>query len=101
MIVHDDIYDEVVERVVAIVAGMRCGDPFDPATVIGPVVTRDAQERILAMIDRAQADGAKLLAGGGRPRYLATASTSNPPCSATSTRPASSVRSRCSVRCSR
>jgi acyl-CoA reductase-like NAD-dependent aldehyde dehydrogenase len=70
MIVHSDIYDTVVERVVAMVSGMRCGDPFDPASVISPVVTREAQGRILAMIDRAQADGAKLLAGGSAPNYL-------------------------------
>jgi len=70
MIVHDDIYDDVVERVLAIVAGMRCGDPFDPATVISPVVTREAQQRILAMIERAQSDGAKLLAGGRAPSHL-------------------------------
>jgi acyl-CoA reductase-like NAD-dependent aldehyde dehydrogenase len=70
MIIHSEIYDAVVERVVALVTGMRCGDPFDPSTVISPVVTRDAQDRILAMIDRAQSDGAKLLAGGSAPRYL-------------------------------
>ncbi|MCV7377555.1 aldehyde dehydrogenase [Mycobacterium alsense] len=70
MVVHADIYDEVVERIVAMVAGMRCGDPFDPATVISPVVTREAQQRILAMIERAQNDGAKLLAGGRAPDHL-------------------------------
>lgn len=70
MIIHDDIYDDVVERVLALVAGMQCGDPFDPATVISPVVTLEARERILAMIERAQADGAKLLAGGGVPSHL-------------------------------
>jgi acyl-CoA reductase-like NAD-dependent aldehyde dehydrogenase len=70
MIVHADIYDDVVERVVAIAAGMRCGDPFDPATMISPVVTREAQQRILAMIERAQNDGAKLLTGGRAPDYL-------------------------------
>jgi acyl-CoA reductase-like NAD-dependent aldehyde dehydrogenase len=70
MIVHADIYDDVAERVLAIVAGMRCGDPFDPATAISPVVTREAQQRILAMIERAQADGATLLAGGRAPGHL-------------------------------
>ena len=70
MLVHSEIYDAVVERVVAMVDGMQCGDPFDPATVISPVVTRQAQERILAMIERAQADGAKLLAGGRAPSNL-------------------------------
>jgi acyl-CoA reductase-like NAD-dependent aldehyde dehydrogenase len=71
MIVHNDIYDDVVERVVAVVAGMQCGDPFDPATLISPVVSGDAQQRILAMIERAQNDGAKLLAGGRAPGHLA------------------------------
>lgn len=70
MIVHNDIYDDVADRVLAIVSGMRCGDPFDPATLISPVVTREARQRILAMIDRAQTDGAKLLAGGRVPDYL-------------------------------
>ena len=70
MLGHNDIYDTVVERLVAMVDGMRCGDPCDPATIISPVVTRQAQERILAMIDRAQADGAKLLAGGRAPSNL-------------------------------
>jgi aldehyde dehydrogenase (NAD+) len=70
MIVHNDIYDDVVERVLAIVAGMSCGDPFDPATVISPVVTRAAQERILAMVERAQTEGAKLLTGGRAPAHL-------------------------------
>ncbi|QLL08781.1 aldehyde dehydrogenase family protein [Mycobacterium vicinigordonae] len=70
MIVHDDIYDDVVARVLAVVGGMRCGDPFDPAAVISPVVSRAAQQRILAMIERAQADGAKLLIGGRAPSHL-------------------------------
>lgn len=70
IIIHNDIYDDVVERVLAIVAGMSCGDPFDPATVISPVVTREAQERILAMVERAQTEGAKLLTGGRAPEHL-------------------------------
>ena len=42
------------------------GDPLDPVTSVGPVVTEAAMERILGVIDRATADGATLLAGGGR-----------------------------------
>ena len=93
MLVHNDIYDAVVERVVSMVDGMQCGDPFDPATVISPVVTRQAQERILAMIERAQA--------GVLPVTYRMASSSNQPCSETWTRPPNSVRSKCSVQCSR
>jgi aldehyde dehydrogenase (NAD+) len=70
MIVHNDIYDEVVERTLAVVGTLRCGDPFDPEIVVGPVVTRAAQERILDMIKQAQAQGATLLAGGNVPQGL-------------------------------
>ncbi|WP_041255976.1 aldehyde dehydrogenase family protein [Frankia sp. EAN1pec] len=67
MLVHEDVYDEMAARVVGLVSSLRCGDPFDPETAISPLVTRAAQERVHAMIKRAQADGAKLLTGGGIP----------------------------------
>jgi aldehyde dehydrogenase (NAD+) len=64
--VHADVYDELVDRVLAKVAACPVGDPLDPATMVGPVVTESAMDRILGVIDRAAADGATLLAGGGR-----------------------------------
>src|SRR4051794_9643948 len=65
MLVHEDVYDAVAAQVVEVARTMPAGDPFDPATVLSPVISKAAQERILAMIDRAQAEGAgKLLAGG-------------------------------------
>ena len=65
--VHDDVYDQVVARVVSTLASFTVGDPLDPATFVGPVVTEAAMERILATVGRARSDGAELLAGGGRP----------------------------------
>ena len=68
LVVHDSVYDELAEKVVAFTRDITLGDPFDPASGMGPVVSRSAQQRILAMIDRAQADGSgKLLIGGGAP----------------------------------
>jgi aldehyde dehydrogenase (NAD+) len=68
MLVHDNVYDEVTDRVVEAVRAMSPGDPFDPGTVISPLVTRSAQARVLGMIERAQAEGTgKLLLGGGVP----------------------------------
>jgi aldehyde dehydrogenase (NAD+) len=64
--VHDDVYDEVVERLVVALGSLAVGDPLDPATFVGPVVTEAAMERILATVDRARSDGARLLAGGHR-----------------------------------
>jgi aldehyde dehydrogenase (NAD+) len=68
LVVHDRVYDELAEKVAAHVREITTGDPFDPSVGTGPVVTRAAQERILGMIQRAQADGAgKLLVGGSIP----------------------------------
>ena len=64
--VHTDVYDEVVERILAVLAALPVGDPLDPATVVGPVVSEAAMERILGVIVRARADGATLLTGGDR-----------------------------------
>jgi aldehyde dehydrogenase (NAD+) len=64
--VHDDVYDVVVGKVLAVLASLKVGDPLDPATFIGPVVTEHALERILGVVDRAKRDGATLLTGGER-----------------------------------
>ena len=64
--VHRDVYDDVAAKVVAAVGAVPVGDPLDPATLVGPVVTEPAMERILSVIGRAKSDGATLLAGGAR-----------------------------------
>jgi aldehyde dehydrogenase (NAD+) len=64
--VHEDVYDRLAEKVVATLASFPVGDPLDPDSVVGPVVSEPAMERILGVIDRARGDGATLLAGGER-----------------------------------
>jgi aldehyde dehydrogenase (NAD+) len=64
--VHDEVYDGVISQLVATVAAAKVGDPLDPETMVGPVVTEAAMERILGVIERAKADGATLLCGGNR-----------------------------------
>lgn len=67
MLVHEDVYDEVVERSLARAAQIKVGDPFDPATTSGPVVNEAALHRILAMVEKADRDGAgKRVLGGNR-----------------------------------
>jgi aldehyde dehydrogenase (NAD+) len=66
MIVQDSVYDDVVDRVVAAAQRLAVGDPLDPATISGPVVSEAAMDRILGVIDRAGSDGARLLTGGHR-----------------------------------
>jgi len=63
--------DDIAERVGAIVAGMRVGDPRDPDTHIGPLASRAQYERIQHYIGRGMAQGATLIAGGeGKPAGL-------------------------------
>ena len=64
--VHDDVYDGVIGELVSTVEAAKVGDPLDPETTVGPVVTEAAMERILGVIERAKADGATLLCGGNR-----------------------------------
>ncbi|GAA1667751.1 aldehyde dehydrogenase [Mycolicibacterium murale] len=61
-------YDEVVEAVAALAAGLQVGDPLDKATDIGPLVSRRQQQRVLEYIAIGQASGAKLVAGGSVPK---------------------------------
>ncbi len=63
---HDDVYDQVVDKVLSVLGSLQVGDPLDPTSFVGPVVTEAAMERVLAVIDRAKDDGASLLAGGAR-----------------------------------
>jgi aldehyde dehydrogenase (NAD+) len=64
--VHEDVYEAVAAKLVAALAAVTVGDPLDPATFVGPVVSESAMERILGVIRRAASDGATLLAGGTR-----------------------------------
>jgi aldehyde dehydrogenase (NAD+) len=66
MLVQRGVYDEVVARVKAVAESFVIGDPFEPGVVAGPVVNEAALDRILGMIDRAKADGARLVTGGSR-----------------------------------
>jgi acyl-CoA reductase-like NAD-dependent aldehyde dehydrogenase len=43
------------------------GDPLDPATTMGPLVSRDQQKRVLSYIDIGRDEGARLEVGGGTP----------------------------------
>jgi acyl-CoA reductase-like NAD-dependent aldehyde dehydrogenase len=65
LLVHADIHDAFIARFTAI-AGMLYapGDPLDPATSLGPVVTRTHQKTVLGWVERGQSAGARLEFGG-------------------------------------
>ncbi|MBL1100215.1 aldehyde dehydrogenase [Streptomyces coffeae] len=60
-------YDEIAERLTAAASALVVGDPLDPATQVGPLVTRRQRQRSLDYIALGQREGAKVLTGGGRP----------------------------------
>lgn len=67
LFIHASVYDQVVERVAARIRALKLGEPTDKASEMGPVNSKRQHERVLAFIESAHAEGAKLLAGGKRP----------------------------------
>jgi acyl-CoA reductase-like NAD-dependent aldehyde dehydrogenase len=68
--VVDSIADRFVAKFVDEARRIVVGDPRQPETDMGPVISRDALAKVEAAIDRAVAEGAGLVAGGGRPAGL-------------------------------
>ncbi len=65
-IVHSSRLDEVVERMSAAYCTLPIGSPLNAATLVGPLITPTALERMQAAIDTACADGGKVTVGGDR-----------------------------------
>ena len=67
VLVHDSVYDQLLELALGRLRTVRVGDPLSPGTMVGPVISEQACERILGVIERARALGhGRLLAGGHR-----------------------------------
>jgi acyl-CoA reductase-like NAD-dependent aldehyde dehydrogenase len=67
LVVHDTIAAPVLERIADLVGRIRIGRPTDPATEMGSLISRAARDRCLAVVDRAVAAGARVVAGGRIP----------------------------------
>jgi len=71
LLVDRRIYSQFLDRFVA--DGSKAfvpGDPLDPSTNMGPLVTREAQARVLGYIESGKREGARLVFGGGAPEGL-------------------------------
>jgi aldehyde dehydrogenase (NAD+) len=66
MIVHSSVYDEVVERLGAVVSVLPWGDPRDESTVVGPIIRANQVDRIEGLVNRAVEAGARVVVGGKR-----------------------------------
>ncbi|WP_328361205.1 aldehyde dehydrogenase family protein [Mycobacterium sp. NBC_00419] len=71
LLVHNDVYDEVVARVVAGAQSLSVGDPWEPTTMMGPLATAAQFGRVGGAVDRAVTDkSGTLLTGGAAPNGL-------------------------------
>jgi 5-carboxymethyl-2-hydroxymuconic-semialdehyde dehydrogenase len=67
LLVQRALYSDIVEAVAERARNIRVGDPFDPATELGPLISPEHHERVSGYIQSAREQGAKVVAGGGRP----------------------------------
>jgi aldehyde dehydrogenase (NAD+) len=70
VIVTRDRHDELVEALSSSFAAIKVGDPFDPATEMGPLAMARQRDRVEDYIRQGQAEGAVLATGGRRPAHL-------------------------------
>ncbi|WP_193044900.1 aldehyde dehydrogenase [Mycolicibacterium baixiangningiae] len=63
-------YDEVVEKLANFVSAMPVGLPDDPNAAIGPLISEKQRERVESYIKKGTEEGARVVAGGGRPEGL-------------------------------
>jgi len=66
--VHSSRIDEFIDGVADLFQSVVVGDPTDPATDLGPLVSRRQQQRVAGFVDRARAAGARIVCGGDIPQ---------------------------------
>jgi len=64
---HKKVFDQVLEGLSSAAQNIRLGPGLDPKTEMGPLVSKEQQERVLGYIDSGRKDGAKVVAGGEAP----------------------------------
>jgi len=67
ILVEESAYPAFLERFVAAAGTLRQGDPLDPATEQGAVVSKDHFDKVMAHIALAREEGGKVVCGGGPP----------------------------------
>jgi aldehyde dehydrogenase (NAD+) len=66
VLVQRQIYDEVVQRLAERARAIRVGDPADPKTTMGPVISAAQMKTVLNYIDIGKSEGASVVTGGAR-----------------------------------
>jgi len=66
---HRKIFDKVVEGISGAAGSIRLGPGLDPQTQMGPLVSREQQERVLGYINAGKSEGASVAVGGEAPSH--------------------------------
>lgn len=66
-IVHASLFEDFVAGVAEVMSGVRLGDPRDPATDQGPLISLRQRERVAGFVERARRDGGRIVRGGRAP----------------------------------
>ncbi|MET8165792.1 aldehyde dehydrogenase family protein [Streptomyces sp. NPDC005329] len=69
-LVHESVHDELVAKLSAALAEVRVGDPADPSTTMGPLISEAQRDKVEKLIRVGEEEGARLVRGGGRPAHL-------------------------------
>jgi acyl-CoA reductase-like NAD-dependent aldehyde dehydrogenase len=70
LLVEQSIYDEFTGRLADAGATLKIGDPNEPGTIVGPLVSSAQRARVERYIAQGVSDGARLACGGKRPAHL-------------------------------
>jgi aminomuconate-semialdehyde/2-hydroxymuconate-6-semialdehyde dehydrogenase len=68
--VEKSIYPAFLDRFVKATKALKVGDPFDPATQQGALISQRHREKVLSYVEMAKAEGGQILCGGGPPAAL-------------------------------
>ncbi|MEM8699095.1 MAG: aldehyde dehydrogenase family protein [Pseudomonadota bacterium] len=66
ILIHEDVYDAMKEKLVVRTAALKSGDPKDPETFIGPMISEGEAKRLHDWVLEAHSNGADVLCGGRR-----------------------------------
>ncbi|MGW1786617.1 aldehyde dehydrogenase family protein [Streptomyces sp. NPDC002143] len=69
-LVHESVHDELVARLAEGLARVKVGDPADPSTTMGPLISEAQRDKVEKLIRVGEEEGARLVCGGGRPAGL-------------------------------
>ncbi len=64
--VQRSIQDQFIERMAAFSKALKVGDPMDPSTKLGPLISQRQLDKVLGYVEKGSQDGANLVAGGKR-----------------------------------